>query len=162
MGWTVDWQRHYAYLAQLFTDGTQPAAIVPGVTRHGEDIGRWLATQRRNWDRLNAEQQHRLGELGVGPQKASRARKATLKTAAASGPRAGGEAFQKGLQALTQYVARTGSVTVSRGHVEAVNIDGEEHAVKLGIWLTNTKSRRAKLDQAQLAALGGLGVEWAR
>ncbi|WP_420082970.1 Helicase associated domain protein (plasmid) [Streptomyces sp. JL4002] len=160
LGWTVDWQRHYAYLAQLLAEGARPAAVVPGVTRHGDDIGRWLTTQRRNWGRLNAEQQRRLAELGV--KKAPPARKTAAKTAAASGLRAGGQAFQKGLQALTQYVARTGSVTVSRGHVEAVDIDGEEHAVKLGIWLTNTRSRRGKLGQAQLTALADLGVEWAQ
>ncbi|MFJ3520804.1 helicase associated domain-containing protein [Streptomyces sp. NPDC090131] len=80
-GWTVDWQRHYAYLAQLLAEGARMTAVVPGVTRHGEDVGRWLATQRRNWDRLNAEQQQRLGELGV--KKAPRARRAPAKTAAA-------------------------------------------------------------------------------
>ncbi|MFE1831767.1 Helicase associated domain protein [Streptomyces yangpuensis] len=161
LGWTVDWQRHYAYLAQLLAEGARPAAVVPGVTRHGDDIGRWLATQRRNWDRLNAEQQRRLGELGVELQKAPPARRTAVETATASGPRASGDAFQKGLQALTQYIAREGSVTVPRGHVEAVDIDGVEHAVKLGIWLTNTKSRRGKLDQAQLAALAHLGIHWA-
>ncbi|MFJ9552094.1 helicase associated domain-containing protein [Streptomyces erythrochromogenes] len=121
-----------------------------------------MTTNRRFADRLNAEQQHRLAELGVGPQKAPRARKAAAKTAAASRPRTGGEAFQKGLQALQQYIARTGSVTVPRGHVEAVDIDGAEHAVKLGIWLTNTKTRRAKLNHTQLDLLAGLGVEWAQ
>ncbi|MGW4509838.1 helicase associated domain-containing protein [Streptomyces sp. NPDC004436] len=160
MGWTVDWQRHYAYLAQLLAEGAHLTAVVPGVTRHGEDVGRSLATQRRNWDRLNTEQQRRLGELGA--KKASRPRKATPKTAAASGPRTGGEAFQKGLQALTQYVAHTGSVTVPRGHEETVDIDGEEHAVKLGTWLTNTKTRRDKLNQTQLAALAALGLPWAQ
>ncbi|MET9694688.1 Helicase associated domain protein [Streptomyces sp. NPDC006514] len=159
LGWSVDWQRHYAYLNQLLASGARLAAIVPGVTRHGEDVGRWLATQRRGWDRLNEEQRRRLSELGV--TKAVRARRAAVKTAAASGPRAGGKAFQKGLEALQQYKARTGSVTVSRGQVEAVVVDGEEHAVRLGIWLTNTKSRRDKLDQAQLAALTELGIHWA-
>ncbi|MEY2231445.1 helicase associated domain-containing protein [Streptomyces sp. BF23-19] len=65
------------------------------------------------------------------------------------------------MPALQQYIARTGSATVPRGHVEAVVIDGQEHTVKLGIWLSNTKSRRDKLDQAQRAALAELGVEWA-
>ncbi len=133
---------------------------MPGVTRHGEDVGRWLATQRRDWDRLNAEQQRRLGELGA--KKTPRARRALAKTAAASGPRTGGTAFQKGLQALQQYAARTESVTVPRAHVETVDIDGDEHAVKLGIWLTNTKSRRTKLDQAQLTALAEAGMDWAK
>ncbi|WP_392900968.1 helicase associated domain-containing protein [Streptomyces sp. LN699] len=64
-GWTVDWQRHYAYLAQLLAGGARLADVVPGVTRHGDDVGRWLATQRRDFSKLNAEQQRRLGELGV-------------------------------------------------------------------------------------------------
>ncbi|MGW2272203.1 helicase associated domain-containing protein [Streptomyces yangpuensis] len=154
-GWTVDWQRHYAYLAQLLTDGTRPAEIVPGVTRHGEDIGRWLATQRRNWDRLNAEQQHRLAELGV--KKAPRARKATPKTAAASGPRAGGDAFQKGLQALAQYISREGRMP-GRSAIEELP-DGPH---RVGIWVGNQKARRDRLDTAQLAALAELGVPWAQ
>ncbi|WP_374214015.1 helicase, partial [Streptomyces sp. A3M-1-3] len=30
-----------------------------------------------------------------------------------------------------------------------------------GVWVSNTKSRRDKLTQEQLAALAELGVEWA-
>ncbi|MEU9165805.1 Helicase associated domain protein [Streptomyces sp. NPDC048424] len=104
LGWTVDWQRHYTYLTQLLAEGARPAAIVPGVTRHGDDIGRWLTTQRQNWDLLNEEQQRRLGELGV--KKAVRVRKTAAKTATATGQRTGGTAFQKGLEALQQYKAR--------------------------------------------------------
>jgi hypothetical protein len=33
--------------------------------------------------------------------------------------------------------------------------------VKLGVWISNTKSRRAKLTQDQLAQLAGLGLDWA-
>ncbi|MFD4914725.1 Helicase associated domain protein [Streptomyces virginiae] len=155
-GWTVDWQRHYAYLAQLLAEGARPAAIVPGVTRHGDDVGRWLASQRRNWDRLNEEQQHRLATLGV--TKAPPARKAPSKTAAASGPRAGGTAFQTGLQALQQYIAREGGMP-GRAVVERLP-DGTEH--RTGIWIGNQKARRDRLDAAQLAALADLGIDWAR
>ncbi|MCX5309206.1 Helicase associated domain protein [Streptomyces sp. NBC_00160] len=154
-GWTVDWQRHHAYLTQLLAEGARPAAIVPGVTRHGEDIGRWLTSQRRNWDRLNDEQQRRLTTLGV--IKAPRARKAAAKTATASRPRAGGEAFQKGLQALQQYTAREGRMP-GRGHIEQLP-DGPH---RVGIWIGNQKARRDKLDQAQLAALAEAGVDWAQ
>ncbi len=156
LGWTVDWQRHYTYLTQLLEGGARPAAIVPGVTRHGEDVGRWLASQRRNWDRLNEEQQRRLAELGV--KKAPRARKAAPKTTAASGPRAGGDAFQKGLEALQQYVAREGGMPGRAGVQEMP--DGGVHRV--GVWLANQKQRRDRLHPEQLAALTELGVEWAQ
>ncbi|WP_331731906.1 Helicase associated domain protein (plasmid) [Streptomyces avidinii] len=157
LGWTVDWQRHYAYLGQLIADGARLPAVVPGVTRHGEDVGRWLATQRRNWDRLNEEQQRRLGDLGVKPQKAVRARKAPAKAATATGSRAGGAAFQKGLEALARYIAREGTLPGRAGVQEMP--DGDIHRV--GIWLANQKQRRDKLDRTQRAALAGLGVGWA-
>ncbi|MGW7328505.1 helicase associated domain-containing protein [Streptomyces sp. NPDC054840] len=157
LGWTVDWQQwHYAYLAQLLAEGARLTAVVPGVTRHGEDVGRWLATQRRTWDRLNAEQQRQLNELGM--KKAPRARRAPAKTTAASGPRASGTAFQKGLPALKQYTAREGGLP-GRAVVEHLP-DGTEH--RTGIWIGNQKAHRDKLDQAQLAALAELGVDWAR
>ncbi|WP_405419446.1 helicase associated domain-containing protein [Streptomyces erythrochromogenes] len=128
--------------------------VVPGATRHGKDIGRWLAAQRRNWGRLNAEQQHRLAELGV--KKAPRARKTAAKTTASSGPRTGGDAFHKGLQALAQYVAREGGMP-GRSAVEKLP-DGPH---RVGIWMGNQKARRDRLDAAQLGALAELGVDWA-
>ncbi|MGW7333526.1 helicase associated domain-containing protein, partial [Streptomyces sp. NPDC054840] len=158
LGWTVDWQRHYTYLTQLLASGARPTAIVPGVTRHGDDIGRWLATQQRGWNRLNAEQQRRLATLGVKPQKTPRARKAAAKTAAATEPHAGGTAFQKGLQALTQYTAREGALPGRAGVQEMP--DGDIHRV--GVWLANQKQRRDKLHPAQRAALTQLGVDWVR
>ncbi|MCX4960027.1 DEAD/DEAH box helicase [Streptomyces virginiae] len=157
LGWTVDWQRHYTYLAQLLAEGARLAAIVPGVTRHGEDVGRWLATQRRDWSRLNAEQHRRLSELGVEPQKGPRARTAPAKTATTSGPRAGGEAFQKGLEALARYIAREGALP-GRAVVERLP-DGTEH--RTGIWIGNQKARRDRLHPDQLRALADLGVDWA-
>ncbi|WP_392895652.1 helicase associated domain-containing protein [Streptomyces sp. LN699] len=84
--------------------GARLADIVPGVTRHGEDVGRWLTTQRRDWGRLNKEQQRRLGELGM--KKAAPARTAPAKTAETSGVDTGGRAFQKGVEALAQCVER--------------------------------------------------------
>lgn len=96
-------------------------------------------TTRR--ERLNEEQQeHRLGEHGV--TKAPRpARPRRRRPRPSFGPRAGGEAFQKGLQALTQYIAR--EVTLpGRAVVERLP-DGTEH--RTGIRLGNRKARRDKL-----------------
>ena len=52
-------------------------------------------------------------------------------------------------------------MTVPGGHTETIVIDGQEHPVKLGVFLSNTKSRRAKLTADKLAALADLGLEWA-
>ncbi|MFG2623003.1 Helicase associated domain protein [Streptomyces sp. NPDC048507] len=157
-GWTVDWQRHYAYLAQLLAEGARLTAIRPGVTRHGEDVGRWLATQRRGFDQLNPEQQGRLAALGV--KKAVRARTAAVKTSTTTASGRGAAAFQQGVQALTQWVEREGEGAglPGRGHVEQLPGGGEH---RTGVWIVNQKQRRDRLDTGQLAALAGLGVPWA-
>jgi hypothetical protein len=48
--------------------------------------------------------------------------------------------------------------TVPRGHVERLE-DGTE--VRLGVFLSNSKSRRAKLTPEKLATLAALGLDWA-
>ncbi|WP_405191653.1 hypothetical protein [Streptomyces anulatus] len=66
--------------------------------------------------------------------------------------------FEKGVAALRGTRAHVGSVKVPRAHVEQLE-DGSE--VKLGVFLSNSKSRRDKLTADKLAALAGLGLEWA-
>ncbi|GDY68954.1 hypothetical protein SAV14893_083470 [Streptomyces avermitilis] len=47
---------------------------------------------------------------------------------------------------------------VPRAHVERLE-DGTE--IRLGVFLSNSKSRRGKLSADKLAALAILGMEWA-
>ncbi|WP_436842233.1 helicase associated domain-containing protein [Streptomyces virginiae] len=58
---------------------------------------------------------------------------------------------------------REGHQPVPRGHSEEIAVDGETEpvVVKLGVWVSNTKSRRDKLSADQLAALAELGMDWA-
>ncbi|MFE7328167.1 helicase associated domain-containing protein [Streptomyces sp. NPDC057565] len=157
LGWTVDWQRHHTGLRALLEDGGTLDEILPGVTYRGDDIGRWLARQTRDWTRLNPEQQHRLDELGAKP--AVRPQKTAARTNAKTGATKGSDAFQRGVTALQQYVQREGTTVVSRAHVERLP-DGTEH--RTGIWISNQKTRRDKLSEQQLATLAKLGVEWAQ
>ncbi|MCX4530089.1 helicase associated domain-containing protein [Streptomyces sp. NBC_01669] len=156
LGWTVDWQRHYTGLAALLAGGAGLEEIVPGVTHRGDDIGRWLTRQVRDWTRLNPEQQHRLNELGVKP--AAQPHKAPARANAKAGAAKGSDAFTRGVAALAQYIAREGKTVVGRQHVEVLP-DGT--TVRLGIFLTNQKTRRHRLTDHQLAALANLGLEWA-
>ncbi|MEV7236545.1 helicase associated domain-containing protein [Streptomyces sp. NPDC051020] len=130
--------------------------IVPSVTLRGDDIGRWLTSQARDWTRLNPEQQRRLSELGVKPS--VRPSAAHVPRPARTGAGRGADAFQRGLQALTQYIARERKTVVPRGHTEHLE-DGT--SVRLGVFLSNQKSRRHRLTQDQLAALANLGLHWA-
>ncbi|MFB6717942.1 Helicase associated domain protein [Streptomyces sp. NPDC056237] len=149
--WPADWQRHYAAVREMLAEESALAYVEPGVTVHGMDIGRWLQKQRQHtvWHGLMDGQRKRLEQLGVVP----------LEPEAPAKPAKGGTgAFERGVAALAQYKARTGSVTVPRAHVEALP-DGAE--VKLGVFLSNNKSRRAKLTADKLQALAALGLEWA-
>ncbi|MFF3876047.1 Helicase associated domain protein [Streptomyces sp. NPDC001978] len=162
--WPLDWQRHYRVLADLVdADGSLPE-IQPGVLMDGDDIGKWLEQQKQpgTWARLLPEQQERLSTLGVQPAQASSP--APSAGRAAKGPSKAQQAFQRGLAALAQWVEREGADRpVPRGHSEEIAVDGEAEptVVKLGVWVSNTKSRRDKLTAEQLDALRELGMEWA-
>jgi superfamily II DNA or RNA helicase len=157
--WPLDWQRHYRVLADLVdADGILPA-IEPGVLFEGDDIGRWLQRQKNpgTWAQLSSEQQERLTVLGVKPLEAPSPAPAATPTA--KGLSKAQQAYQRGLAALAQWVEREGAHRpVPRKAVETLP-DGTE--TKLGIWYSNTKARRDKLTQDQLAALREIGVDWA-
>ncbi|MEH0517385.1 Helicase associated domain protein [Streptomyces sp. B21-079] len=155
--WPLDWQRHHRILADLAADephGILPA-IAPGVLMDGDDLGRWLQRQSREWFQLSEEQQRRLSSLGVKPAE-------QLAPAAKDGAKsAGGKtsaAFQRGIQALAQYIAREGRTVVGRTHVEELP-DGS--VVRLGVFLSNQKTRRERLDAEQRGAFAELGYAWA-
>ncbi len=154
--WPADWQRHYAALRELLRDENEEAGraeVLPGVTIHGQDVGKWLARQRTTkiWQALTDGQRERLEQLGITPPNPDPETTAKPSTTPVG-------AFERGIAALTQYKTRTGSVTVPRSHVERLK-DGTE--VRLGVWIMNQKGRRAKLTTNKLAALADLGVEWA-
>ncbi|MFJ1998072.1 DEAD/DEAH box helicase [Streptomyces asiaticus] len=161
--WPLDWQRHYRILADLAADEPHGALpeIQPGVTFEGDDLGRWLQRQANFWVELSEEQQERLSRLGVKP-----AERPTPVPATKNGKTSGKAtaAFQRGVTALAQWIEREGAGRpVPRAHSEEVVVDDEAEpvAVKLGVWISNTKARRDKLTQEQRAALAELGVEWA-
>ncbi|MFJ1898740.1 MULTISPECIES: Helicase associated domain protein [unclassified Streptomyces] len=154
--WRPEWQRHYAVVREMLAEESILAYIEPGVTVHGMDIGKWLAKQRKPevWTALTDRQRERLEAIGVLPVTAELETPAKPPTTTLS-------AFEKGVAALAQYKARTGSVTVPRTHEERILIDGQEHLIKLGIWTMNQKSRRTKLTTNKLTTLANLGIQWA-
>ncbi|MFI2642133.1 helicase associated domain-containing protein [Streptomyces sp. NPDC018610] len=69
------------------------------------------------------------------------------------------QAFQRGLEALTQWIDHEGPGRPVPRKAVVTLPDGTE--TKLGVWISNTKARRDKLDAEQLDALHKLGIEWA-
>ncbi|MET8940296.1 helicase associated domain-containing protein [Streptomyces rubiginosohelvolus] len=157
--WPVDWQRHYAALKGLVAPGSVLGHVELGAMVNGLDVGGWLAAQRDGWERLAVGQRERLVQLGVRPPEkpAETVGGKARPRRAAGGARAG--AFERGAAALAQYVEREGTVVVQRSWSEELP-DGT--AVRLGVWLSNMKSRRATLTSEQLQQLAGLGLAWAK
>lgn len=67
--WPVEWQRYYAAVRELLRDEDNQAVILPGVTVHGMDVGRWLQKQRQPevWAGLADGQRERLEAISVTP-----------------------------------------------------------------------------------------------
>ncbi|WP_331762864.1 Helicase associated domain protein [Streptomyces anulatus] len=165
--WPLNWQRHYRVLADLVdADGALPY-IAPGVTFDGDDIGTWRWAQQNAGvqAQLTPEQRERLAALGIPVIEPASPEPAAPRTAKAKtkGPSRARAAFHRGLAALTEWKEQEGDRPVPRGAVVEVAVDGEAEpvVVKLGVWLSNTKSRKDRLDTDQLAALASLGLEWA-
>lgn len=153
--WPADWQRAYTAAHTLLAEEQERTEILPGITVNGVDVGAWTAEQTDPavWDTLMPEQQTRLQALGLKPRTAPAA-KPPKKTASAF-------AFELGITALTQYAEREGHLRIPRQHTETVLIDGKEHQVKAGVFLSNHKSRRTKLSAAKLGTFAALGLDWA-
>ncbi|WP_399133782.1 helicase associated domain-containing protein [Streptomyces sp. Li-HN-5-11] len=152
--WPVTWQRHYAAVRELLAEeDTTLTELLPGVTVHGMDVGKWLARQREHavWQALLPQQRERLEQLGITALPAPKGTPAKARGGA-------GSAFERGVEALRQYRLREGHLTVPRTHVETLP-DGTQ--VKLGVFLSNTKTRRAKLTEERRKILAGLGFDWA-
>ncbi|MEI7029698.1 Helicase associated domain protein [Streptomyces pratensis] len=165
--WSLNWQRHYRVLADLVdADGVLPY-IAPGVVMDGDDIGAWRWKQQNAGvqAQLMPEQRERLAKLGIPIAELPSPTPAAARTTKGPGksPSRAQEAFQRGLAALTQWVEREGTDRpVPRGAVVEVTVDGEAEPVpvRLGVWVSNTRARRNKLDQEQLEALVKLGINW--
>lgn len=164
--WSLNWQRHYRVLADLVdADGVLPY-IAPGVVMDGDDIGAWRWRQQNAGvqAQLMPEQRERLAKLGIPIAELPSPAPAAARTTKEKGPGRAQEAFQRGLAALTQWVEQEGAYRpVPRSAVVEITVDGDTEPVpvKLGVWVSNTKSRKDRLDTDQLTALAKLGMDWA-
>lgn len=132
--WPAHWQRHYAALRELLADEQGQAHVLPGVTVHGMDIGKWLARQRtpKTWHALHDGQRERLEAIGITPP-------APEPEEPAKAPKA--------------------PVSLPEGHRSPVDLP-DVPEIRLGVFLSNTKSRRAKLTPDKLQQLAALGCDW--
>ncbi|MFI6278128.1 Helicase associated domain protein [Streptomyces sp. NPDC050988] len=155
--WSIIWQRHYAGLKTCLDGGATLADLRPGMLVFGDDIGLWLLQQQKDWGQLSEKQRQRLLEVGVQP-----AVRGTLPVGAGGDDvllAAEASIWERNLAAARQYREREGHVRVPRGHRETVvDAAGVHHVLQLGVWRSNTRSRRAKLPKEQYEEAAAIGL----
>ncbi|MEE1943045.1 Helicase associated domain protein [Streptomyces sp. TRM 70361] len=168
--WPISWQRHWSALAYLLHDETGPVQVPPGVRACGLDVGTWLRRQLATWPHLEDGQRKLLQKLGVqAPAETDQTQPDAAAPAVTDLHDLNN--FERGVAAARQYLAREGHLTVPRHHQETLHPatpdgtpakDGAPVTVRLGVWLTNQKTRRAKLTPQRRQALADLGLQWAK
>ncbi|MFF4935124.1 Helicase associated domain protein [Streptomyces griseofuscus] len=161
--WPVEWQRAF-HLVRLHLEeagGTLPTE--PGKVMHqGEDLGRWVRTQRLGWDKLTTVQQWMCEQvLGITP--ATEEEKPPPRRTQA-------DKWAINYQAAKQYYEREGHLRVPRKHVERIvvgddgrNASSEGQEVRehrLGAWISNQRSRAATLTPERIEQLSNIGMRW--
>ncbi|MFB6716147.1 helicase associated domain-containing protein [Streptomyces sp. NPDC056237] len=152
--WPPEWQRHYAALRGLVTDEEGPANVLPGVTVHGMDIGKWLARQRKPevWQALTDGQRERLEQLGITPLPPAPEAPVKPSTAPVS-------AFEEGVAALAQYKTREGRLRVpsrdDRDRRPRARSEGRRLPVEHEV-----KTRKAHCRQTPATGGSRTGVGW--
>ncbi|SCF56421.1 hypothetical protein GA0115254_10041, partial [Streptomyces sp. Ncost-T10-10d] len=147
--WDTGWQRCFRLAQNLLQDGgTVPVAAGKAIVQ-GEDLGRWVTTQRHGWEQLLPAQQWLLENvLGIEP--AEEAERPVRRTQ--------DDMWALNLAAARQFHAREGYLRVPRKHVEHLDGTAEDTAgpasrqagagepvvIKLGAWL-DIRKRAARL-----------------
>ncbi|WP_436845402.1 helicase associated domain-containing protein [Streptomyces cinerochromogenes] len=140
-------------MSHLQAGGELPTT--PGVVVHqGEDLGRWVRTQRLGWDKLTAPQQW-LCEHILGIEPADEDEKPPPRRSQA-------DKWALNYEAARQYYQREGHLRVPRKHVERILVgeDQEEREIRLGAWISNQRSRAATLTPERIEQLSAIGMRW--
>ncbi|WP_331758877.1 Helicase associated domain protein [Streptomyces anulatus] len=140
--WDIAWQRCF----RLARNHSHTGAVLPDkaglLVVNGEDLGQWAASQRAGFSKLTAAQQWMLGSLGIqaAPARLTRA-----------------EMWAQNLSAARRYRDREGHLEVPRSHTEKLD-DG--HVVRLGAWISQQRTKAAKLAPERTEELSILGMRW--
>lgn len=152
--WPVAWQHCFHLARTHVADGGTLVEDSGLLIIQGEDIGRWVRSQRTEWDALLPVQQWLLAEsLGLGPLEEE---KPAADRTEAVPRRSRAQMWAANLAAARQYAQREGHLNVPRSHIET--LDGEQQA--LGVFIANSRARRASLAPERIEELTAIGMRW--
>jgi hypothetical protein len=145
--WSVEWQRCFALAWRHLKDSATLAGAEPGsIVVQGEDLAGWACAQQIGWDKLSpARQWAPKHVLGLEPLPAEQRPVGKVTHA---------EKEQRNLAAAVQYRVRVGHLNVPRRHKEPLVLaDGTTVEVSLGLFIANSRSRRADIPTDRAARL---------
>ena len=153
-GWTLEWQRNFTLARRHVQAGGTLLGTAPGsVTAQGEDLAGWARMQQLGWDKLGAAQQwmcqHILGLAPLAPEEQPKTKVSWA------------DKERRNLQAATLFREREGHLNVPRGHKETIVLDdGSTDLIGLGLFLANSRRRKAHIPPTRAARLTELGIRW--
>ncbi|MFJ4598232.1 MULTISPECIES: Helicase associated domain protein [unclassified Kitasatospora] len=151
--WSVEWQRCFALAWRHVKAGGTLAGDPGTVVVQGEDLTGWARAQRVGWAKLGPAQQW-LVEHVLGLEPLAAAELPPVKV-----PHA--EKERRNLLAAAQYREREGHLNVPRKHPERLVLDdGTVVEVSLGLFIANSRLRRATIPAERAARLTELGMRW--
>ncbi|MFF4550495.1 helicase associated domain-containing protein [Streptomyces sp. NPDC001406] len=138
----MEWQRAFHLTRQHLEKGCALPTEPGDAVRQGEDLGRWVRTQRLGFDKLTTVQQWMLEHI-LGIQPATHDEKPRPRHTQA-------DRWALNIAAARQFYEREGHLRVPRKHVERLGpgVGGEdqkERHIKLGAWIGNQRTRAATL-----------------
>ncbi|WP_106976832.1 helicase associated domain-containing protein [Streptomyces sp. NRRL B-24484] len=152
--WSVEWQRCFALAWRHVKNGGTLAGAVPGsIAVQGEDLAGWGRAQQVGWDKLGPAQQWLCKHvLGLTPPAAEQRPAPKVSHA---------EKEQRNLAAAAQFREREGHLNVPRKHKEWLVLAGcTTVQISLGLFIANSRSRRANVPAARAERLTELGMRW--
>lgn len=148
----MEWQRCSTLAWRRVRDGGTLAGAVPGsIMVRGEDLAGWGRTQQIGRDKLSpAQQWAREHVLGIEPLPAEQK---------PAGKVSHTEKEQRNLRAAAQFRERKGHLDAPRQHKEPLVLgDGTTAEISLGLFIANTRSRRAHIPTTRAQRLTRLGI----
>lgn len=152
--WPVAWQRCFTLARHHVQAGGTLTGAAPGtMVVQGEDLAGWARTQQAGWEKLGPAQRWLCEHvLGLAPLPSAKPPKEPV-------PRA--EKERRNLAAATAFQAREGHLNVPRSHKETITLDdGTAVDISLGLFLTNSRTRKAGIPAERAQALTELGMRW--
>ncbi|RAG82708.1 helicase [Streptacidiphilus pinicola] len=157
--WTPDWQRNFTLARRHIQAGGVLLGAQPGsIAVQGEDLTAWARTQQLRWEQLGPAQrwmcQHILRLHPLTDQERPKS------------PVTHAEKEARNLLAATQYRAREGHLNPPRGHKEEITLHDDTTGettiaeVSLGLFIGNSRARRATIPTERAAQLTQLGMKW--